>query len=124
MVILADAPGAFFPPILNSQVVKLLSGVCTLREELWKEVHYEGELKKLDDLIDRFQIATTCPSACHTSLLTCSVLLKFKGLFAAVGENCTFPKFHATLHYTSFIRRFGSLRFLDSGVGERQHKVI
>ncbi len=55
MVILADAPGTFFPEALNGEVVVVLRGVCTLREQLWKEVHYEGDLKKLDDLIDRFE---------------------------------------------------------------------
>jgi hypothetical protein len=48
----------------------------------------------------------------------------FKEVFEHAGDYCRFPKFHATLHYTQFIERFGSARFLDSGVGERQHKVF
>ena len=47
----------------------------------------------------------------------------FKDTFECVGEDCQFPKFHATLHYIQQIKRFGGLRLLDSGVGERQHKV-
>lgn len=55
---------------------------------------------------------------------SCRMLQRFKDVFSEQGEDCTFPKFHATLHYTQCIERFGSLRLLDSGVGERQHKVF
>lgn len=47
----------------------------------------------------------------------------FKDTFAHIGEQCLFPKFHATLHYVQQLQQFGNLRLLDAGAGERQHKV-
>ena len=56
-------------------------------------------------------------------MIMCRTLEAMKVAFRGFSKSdFRFPKFHLTTHYVDVILEFGSLRIVDSGSGERNHK--
>ena len=53
------------------------------------------------------------------------MLTLFKQLWADLSKSdCRFPKFHYTLHLTSIVEEFGSMRVVDTCQGENKNKLV
>ena len=110
-VVLGVAPdtvpgGDILPYKVRIQVVKVFHGLAALREALWLREHTESAIELLQQRV-------------------VSVMTLMKATFLKQSlVDFRFVKFHMTLHLTECIERFGSLRYTDSGPGERQHKRL
>ena len=100
------AGGEILPWAVRKKAVKLFHGLASVREALWLKEHSQTAV----DLLQQRVV---------------SVMKLMKETFLEQSLcGFRFVKFHMSLHLTECIERFGSLRFTDSGPGERQHKQV
>ena len=69
LVIIADDPGVYVPQELQGDVVTLIHQILLVHEALWKQVHYEGELEGIQQLICRYGVCQLVHRATHSILL-------------------------------------------------------
>ena len=100
--------GEILPLEERKKIVKVFLELVSIREALWSpDGHTEREIQALQHRI-------------------VSMMVLYKEAFQdyTSSKGFRFPKFHMTTHLTELITRFGSVRWCDSGPGERQHKTV
>jgi len=101
MIVCLGIDGTFVEADVNKLLVKVLYQLTKVHKMLWnKDGHSEDDLDELDRLIPE-------------------LMEGYAECFKRFNKSdCRFPKFHYSLHLTSEIAEWGSMRVVDGCFGE------
>jgi hypothetical protein len=107
MIVAIGTEGYIFGNELSLKISNCLWGIVDIHERLWNpDGITDTELVSIDESIRH-------------------MLNQFKSLWGDMSKSdCRFPKFHYTLHLTHIVRTYGSLRVIDTCVGESKNKDV
>jgi hypothetical protein len=107
MIVAIGTEGTIVEQDLSVKILNCLWSIVDIHERLWDaEGVSDMELQDLDIKIK-------------------DMLRQFKLLWKDMSKSgCRFPKFHYTLHLTYIAKQYGSLRVIDTCVGETKNKDV